>query len=130
MKIGIISDTHLAGRGKNLPPSVFSVFSEVELILHCEDLECIGVLDTLELIAPVKAIRGYEDPREPGCRLVNKTRVITVQNTISDVIKIGIVHDIQWPYSPIYTSLNGDELNFSDSDISLLVKMFLEVLSI
>ncbi|HCG91474.1 MAG TPA: hypothetical protein DEZ08_06515 [Dehalococcoidia bacterium] len=80
----------------------------MELILYCGDLECIGVLYTLDLIAPVKAFKGYEDPRAPGCRLADKTIVIIVQNTISYVIKIGMVHDIQGPYPPINTSPNGD----------------------
>ena len=29
----------------------------VDLILHCGDLECLGVLDYLETIAPVLAVR-------------------------------------------------------------------------
>ena len=41
----------------------------VDLILHCGDLECIGVLDYLEEVAPLLAVRGYEDPLEDGDRL-------------------------------------------------------------
>ena len=68
MKVGIISDTHSAGSGKDLPQEVFQALSGVEMILHCGDLECIGVLDRLETIAPVIAVRGYEDPVESGDR--------------------------------------------------------------
>ena len=103
MKIGVISDTHLAGEGTGLPGQVFDVFNNVDLILHCGDLECIGVLDELEKLAPVQGVRGYEDPMEPGDRLSDRTRVIHLHNT--ENISIGMVHDIQWPYPPIYTCL-------------------------
>ena len=56
MKIGVISDTHLAGEGTGLPGQVFDVFNNVDLILHCGDLECIGVLDELEKLAPVQGV--------------------------------------------------------------------------
>ena len=105
MKIGVISDTHLAGEGTGLPCQVFDVFNNVDLILHCGDLECIGVLDELEKLAPVQGVRGYEDPMEPGDRLSDRTRVIHLHNT--ENISIGMVLDIQWPYPPIYTSPDG-----------------------
>ena len=41
----------------------------VDLSLHCGDRECIGVLDYLEEVAPLLAVRGYEDPLEDGDRL-------------------------------------------------------------
>ena len=75
MKIGVISDTHSAGSGRDLPQPVLDVFNGVDLILHCGDLECLGVLDYLETVAPVLAVRGYEDPMEAGERLANATRV-------------------------------------------------------
>ena len=39
-----------------------------DLILHCGDLDALGVLDHLETVAPVFAVRGYPDPREEGER--------------------------------------------------------------
>ena len=50
----------------------------VDLILHCGDLECIGVLDYLEEVAPLLAVRGYEDPLEDGDRLALTTRVVQI----------------------------------------------------
>ena len=62
MRIGLISDTHSAGSGRDLPDRVLEALRGVDLILHCGDLECLGVLDYLETVAPVLAVRGYEDP--------------------------------------------------------------------
>ena len=105
MKIGLISDTHSAGSGRDLPDEVLHAFSGVDLILHCGDLECLGVLDYLETVAPVLAVRGYEDPREPGDRLADATRVVHAGG-----IAIGMIHDIQWPGPKIATTGDGTGL--------------------
>lgn len=102
MKIGVISDTHCAGSGRDLPTKVLEALAGSETILHCGDLECIGVLDYLETVAPVLAVRGYEDPREPGDRLANTTRVVEVAGNA-----IGMIHDIQWPGPKIATTGDG-----------------------
>ena len=105
--IGLISDTHSAGNGRDLPEAVFRSFHGVDLILHCGDLECLGVLDYLETLAPVLAVRGYEDPMERGERLARTSRVVQVED-----ISIGMVHDIQWPTPRIPTSPDGAGLLF------------------
>lgn len=104
-RIGLISDTHSAGNGRDLPVAVLEALDGVDLILHCGDLECLGVLDYLETIAPVLAVRGYEDPREAGGRLADATRVVDAGG-----LAIGMVHDIQWPGPKIATSGDGTEL--------------------
>ena len=105
--VGLISDTHSAGSGRDLPDAVFHALAGVDLILHCGDLECLGVLDYLETLAPVLAVRGYEDPTEDGERLAHSTRVVQVED-----ISIGMVHDIQWPTPRIPTSPDGTGLVF------------------
>ncbi len=106
MKIGLISDTHSAGSGLDLPSPVLQALAGVDLILHCGDLECLGVLDYLEAVAPVLAVRGYEDPTEKGYRLAARsTRIVQAEN-----IRIGMVHDIQWPGPKIPTSPDGTRL--------------------
>ena len=107
MKIGLISDTHSAGSGTDLPARVLEALAGVDLILHCGDLECLGVLDYLETVAPVLAVRGYEDPREPGERLADRIRVVQVEG-----IAIGMVHDIQWPGPRVSTGPEGSTLRF------------------
>jgi hypothetical protein len=120
MKIGIISDTHSAGSGRDLPDPVLAALQGVDLILHCGDLECLGVLDYLETLAPVLAVRGYEDPMEPGDRLASVTRVVQAEG-----VNIGMVHDIQWPTTGITTSPDGSALVFPSGDVNeLLAKKF------
>ena len=110
MKIGVISDTHSAGSGRDLPEPVLRGLGDADLILHCGDLECLGVLDYLESVAPVLAVRGYEDPTEAGDRLAHATRVVQVED-----ISIGMVHDIQWPTPRIPTSPDGTGLVFPNT---------------
>ena len=105
--VGLISDTHSAGSGRDLPAAVLKALTGVDLILHCGDLECLGVLDYLETVAPALAVRGYEDPVEPGHRLAATTRVVTVEQ-----VRIGMVHDIQWPTPRIATTPDGTGLVF------------------
>ena len=38
-KIGVISDTHSAGSGRDLPIKVLEALQGVDIILHCGDLE-------------------------------------------------------------------------------------------
>lgn len=57
--VGLISDTHGL-----LRPDVFDALAGVELILHAGDVGGDEILDELEVIAPVHAVRGNTD--EPG----------------------------------------------------------------
>jgi uncharacterized protein len=54
--VGLISDTHGL-----LRPDVHTALAGVSLILHAGDVGD-GILDELELIAPVRAVRGNTDP--------------------------------------------------------------------
>jgi len=120
MRAGLISDTYSTGSGKNLPSQVLKDFEGVDLILHCGDLECLGVLDVLESVAPVLAVRGFEDPIEPGDRLARVTRVVQVED-----VAIGMIHDIQWPSPHVGTGANGDVLEFPPGSAKdLLAKKF------
>ena len=105
VKIGVISDTHSAGSGRDLPVKILDALLGVDMILHCGDLECLGVLDYLEEVAPLLAVRGYEDPLEDGDRLAMTTRVVKVEGG-----SIGMIHDIQWPGPKIPTSPDGSGL--------------------
>ena len=110
-KVGVISDTHSAGSGRDLPVKILDALRGVDMILHCGDLECLGVLDYLEEVAPLLAVRGYEDPLEEGDRLAMTTRVVKVEG-----VSIGMIHDIQWPGPKIPTSPDGSELVLPEGD--------------
>ena len=56
MKVGIISDTH-----DLLRPEVTGVLQGCDHILHGGDISSQRILDQLEQIAPVKAVRGNND---------------------------------------------------------------------
>lgn len=116
MKIGLISDTHTAGSGWDLPTAVLDALAGCDLLLHCGDLECLGVLDCLEQVAPVLAVRGYEDPREPGARLADATRIVAVGG-----VRIGMVHDIQWPPPSLATTPDGTGLAYPDAGLAALL---------
>ena len=55
MLIGLISDTHIQDRARELPKNVISSFENVDLILHAGDLTSTKVIDELEKIAPTIA---------------------------------------------------------------------------
>ncbi len=61
LKIGLISDTHMPLRLKQIPPAVFDIFADVDLILHAGDVGELWVLDILSAIAPVIAVHGNDD---------------------------------------------------------------------
>ena len=56
MRIGVISDTHGL-----LREEVLEILRGCDCILHAGDINNRGVLDTLEQIAPVYAVRGNND---------------------------------------------------------------------
>jgi len=70
MRIGVISDTH-----GTLPPSVDAVFEGVERIVHAGDIGAPWVIDHLEAIAPVVAVRGNMDTGDLGWRLQDQVVV-------------------------------------------------------
>lgn len=58
-KLGVISDTH-----KLLRPEAVSFLQGVDLIVHAGDIGEPDVIEQLETIAPVKAVRGNVDRGE------------------------------------------------------------------
>lgn len=88
MLIGVISDTHVPTRRKNIPEKIFEVFKGVDLILHAGDIESKEVIESLEEIAPVVAVKGNCD-YDLG---LNDREIVTVEN-----IRIGLAHGLVYP---------------------------------
>ena len=88
MLIGIISDTHIPLRTDSIPEKVFEVFKDVDMILHCGDIEVMSVIEELEKIAPVTAVHGNCDPFIG----FNTHEVIEVED-----VKIGLTHGVVYP---------------------------------
>ena len=90
MLIGLISDTHIPDRARQIPEKVLQSFENVDLIIHAGDLTTMDVINKLEETAPVVAIQGNMD-RVAGLDLP-KARVIEW-----DGVKIGVAHGEVYP---------------------------------
>ncbi len=73
MKIGVISDTHGL-----LRPEVLPALAGVEAILHLGDVGDPAILDKLNAIAPVTAVRGNVD-RDGRCGRLPETEVLLIE---------------------------------------------------
>lgn len=86
IKIGVISDTHIPFRARQLPAEVLQAFRDVDHIIHAGDITSLEVLEVLKRYAPVTAVSGNVDP--PEVRELLRTReIITLKG-----YRIGITH--------------------------------------
>jgi len=85
--IGVISDTHVPIRAKEIPKEVFKVFENVDYIIHAGDLVQLSVIDELEQLAPVLAVYGNMDGPEIRGKLprLNSVKIFDW--------KIGVMHN-------------------------------------
>jgi putative phosphoesterase len=86
MKIGVLSDTHVPSAALSLPPAVFELFKDVDLILHAGDIVELSVLDELRALAPVEAVAGNMDSTEVQISLPHK-KVLTLGR-----FSVGLIH--------------------------------------
>jgi len=85
--VGLISDTHVPVRAREIPKGVFKVFENVDYIVHAGDLVELSVVDDLEQLAPVLVVYGNMDGPEVRGKL-QKLNSFKVFNW-----KIGVTHD-------------------------------------
>lgn len=85
--IGVLADTHIPDRKMRLHPDIIPLFEErnVQLILHAGDITVQRVLNQLEHVAPVMAVRGNRDFFVS--RKIPVKQVITVGR-----VRIGMTH--------------------------------------
>jgi hypothetical protein len=81
--VGVISDTH----GLLLPAAVKALHG-VDLIIHAGDIDNTGVMDELQAIAPVVAVRGNMDMKK-SLKELPETEAIQVGDAL-----LYIIHDI------------------------------------
>ena len=62
--VGLLSDTHIPHRLKQLPGAALEALSGVDLILHAGDVDDPAALEPLRAIAPVHAVRGNFHPQD------------------------------------------------------------------
>jgi uncharacterized protein len=84
VKIGVVSDTHGL-----LRPEVAPALAGVERILHLGDVGKAEVLEDLQKIAPVTAVRGNVD-KEGACARLPETEVVLVEGRY-----IYMLHDVK-----------------------------------
>jgi putative phosphoesterase len=85
--IGLISDTHIPSRANLLPKEIFTIFQNVDYIIHAGDIVELSVIDELEQVAPVLAVHGNMDQPEVK-------NALPTLNTLKILDKkIGVMHD-------------------------------------
>lgn len=86
--MGVISDTHGL-----LQPAAIEAFKDADLIIHAGDVGKPDILEDLQAIAPVEAVRGNMD-MDGWAHKLPKTKLIEVGSVllyvIHDVYKIDI----------------------------------------
>jgi putative phosphoesterase len=99
MRIGIISDTHIPEACEHLPPAVFDVFRDIDLVMHAGDVYVNRVLDELSRIAPVIAALGNGDEGLDGHqhKLEIDDRVREAHVLEIEGVRVGLVHAIPTP---------------------------------
>jgi putative phosphoesterase len=93
MRIGLITDTHIAWEEKEIPAKVAEIFNGVDLILHAGDIYTHSVLDDLEKIAPVYAALGDDDYTSSDPRIKDK-HLLELEGH-----RLCLIHE--GPYSPL-----------------------------
>lgn len=92
MRIGVIGDTHIPERAKDIPQQVLEAFKGVDMIIHVGDLVNLDVLDKLKTACKnIKAVWGNMDPYEVRKKLPEKEII-----RIGDY-NIGIIHGYGHP---------------------------------
>jgi len=96
MRIGVISDTHIPDRAKEIPQKILDDFKHVDMIIHVGDLVDLSVLKKLKSVCNnVKAVWGNMDSETLKCQLPEK-EIIAVGK-----YKIGVMHGHGAPHNLI-----------------------------
>ncbi|WP_303862949.1 metallophosphoesterase family protein [Alkalibaculum bacchi] len=86
MKVGVISDTHIPKKTKELPKFVLDTFQGIDSIIHAGDIMTIDVIYQLNEIAPVTAVAGNNDSVHLH-EILGSKKILDIGN-----FRIGITH--------------------------------------
>src|SRR5262245_31916977 len=92
MRIGLISDTHVPSERFPLWPQVYEAFRGTDFIFHLGDIFIPAVLDWLEAVAPVRAVRGNNDSFDTGDPRFQDRHILELGG-----LKVGLIHILE-PY--------------------------------
>ncbi len=92
MKVGVLSDTHMASGGargrRRLPGRCTAILAECDLLLHAGDIMSLAALAELEAIGPpLRAVSGNMD----GWEL--RTRLPDALELELDDVRVAMLHD-------------------------------------
>lgn len=112
MRIGVVSDTHIPDRAKDVPQQILEEFKNVDMIIHAGDLVDLSVLNKLKAVCGnVKAVRGNMDSDELRKALPEK-EILKIGN-----YNVGIMHGYGAPHKLI--DLLGSI--FKNSNVNLVI---------
>jgi hypothetical protein len=87
VKIGVISDTHIANRNEHIPRIILDVFRQMDMVFHAGDMVDLWVIDELKSVCPkVIAVAGNMDQEAVKNKYPTK-EIIEVMG-----YKIGLMH--------------------------------------
>ncbi len=91
--LGLVSDTHIPEARSALWEQVYEAFTGVDAILHAGDMHDVVVLDWLERVAPVIAVRGNGDDGGSGRPVQpHDPRLAHNQLISAGGLRIGMTH--------------------------------------
>ena len=87
MKIGVISDTHIASKSEHIPGIILDVFKQMDMVMHAGDMVDLRVIDELKSVCPkVVAVAGNMD-QEAVRKKYPEKEIIEISGH-----KIGLMH--------------------------------------
>jgi putative phosphoesterase len=120
MRIGVISDTHIPERAKEIPKKILEDFKNVDMVIHAGDLADLSVIEQLKTACPnVRAVWGNMDSYEIRSALPEK-EILKIGN-----YKIGVMHGYGAPnklidlLSAVFKDENVDVIIFGHSHNSV-----------
>jgi putative phosphoesterase len=123
LRIGLISDTHIPEARAELWPQVFSVFADVDLILHGGDIHDLVVLDQLAELAPLFSARGNGEDGSAG-RPVAADDPRLRYSWLLDLagVRVGLTHDLPMPEHPPHLTVDRwKDRRFGTRDIDVII---------
>ena len=88
VRVGVVSDTHMAGGRRHLPARCAEILSGCDLVVHAGDIMSLEALAEIEAIGPpVRAVAGNMDGWELRARIPDED-VLDLEG-----VRLALVHD-------------------------------------
>jgi len=87
MKIGVISDTHIASKSEHVPGIILDVFKQMDMVIHAGDMVDLRVIEEIKSVCPrIVAVVGNMDQDAVRKRYPEK-EIIEIAG-----YRIGVMH--------------------------------------